>query len=134
MIRLIGSFDTVAAYTSSRCGDLTGGQTLCAQRQDDLVDPRQPALSLLDDLRLERGLGVAGHLDGDRPDLGEHGLRPPPVAGIPAVAALGLILLLPQVLVHLGLERRFEHRRGQLVEQPVRAHQLTPSALACTKS
>jgi hypothetical protein len=57
-----------------------------------------------------------------------------PFAGIPAVAALGLILLIPQVLVHLGLERRFEHRRGQLVEQPVRAHQLTPSALACTKS
>ena len=67
-----GSFDTVAVYTSSKYGDLTGGQTLCAQRQDDLVDPRQPALSLLDDLRLERGLGVAGHLDGDRPDLGEH--------------------------------------------------------------
>jgi hypothetical protein len=35
--------------------------------------PGQPVLSLLDDLRLERGLGVAGHLDGDRPDLGEHG-------------------------------------------------------------
>lgn len=70
MIRLIGSFDTVAPYTSSKGGDLTGGQTRCVQRQDDLADPGQPALSLRDDLRLERGLGVAGHLDGDRPDLG----------------------------------------------------------------
>jgi hypothetical protein len=58
----------------------------------------------------------------------------PPGAGIPAVAALGLMLLIPQVLVHLGLERRFEHRRGQLVEQRVRAHQLTASAVACTTS
>src|SRR5262249_3814610 len=64
------------AYTFSTWGDLTGGQTRCAQRQDDLVDPGQPALSVRDDLRLEGGLGVAGHLDGDRPDLGEHGLSP----------------------------------------------------------
>src|SRR5262245_21628223 len=27
VIRLIGCFDTVALYTSSTCGDLTGGQT-----------------------------------------------------------------------------------------------------------
>src|SRR6478609_7312613 len=31
VIWLIGSFDTVAPYTSSRCGYLTGGQTLCRQ-------------------------------------------------------------------------------------------------------
>jgi hypothetical protein len=40
--------------------DLPGGQALGIQRQHDLIDPGQPPLPLLDDLRLERALPVAG--------------------------------------------------------------------------
>lgn len=34
--------------------DLAGGQSFGVQRQHDLIDPGQPALPFLDDLRLER--------------------------------------------------------------------------------
>jgi len=36
-----------------------------------LVDAGQAALPLLDDLRLERAGGVAGHLHLDRPNVGQ---------------------------------------------------------------
>jgi hypothetical protein len=105
-------------------GDLTGGQSLCRQRQDDLVDTGQPALAFLDDLRVEAAVGVAGHLDLDRPDLGEYRLGAGSVAGVATTAAGRVVLVIAQVLGHLRVQCSLEHVLGQLVEQPVRADQL----------
>jgi hypothetical protein len=58
-----------------------------SQRQHHFVYPAQPTLPLLDDLRLEAVLAVAGHLDLDRTDLGQHDLGPHAVARVPASRA-----------------------------------------------
>jgi hypothetical protein len=46
---------------------LAGGEALRGQRDDQLVDPGQPALPLGDDLGLEGTVAVAGNVDLDRP-------------------------------------------------------------------
>lgn len=50
-------------------GDLARSEAFRRERQDDLVDTGEPSLSLPDDLWIERGIGIAGHLNLDRPDL-----------------------------------------------------------------
>jgi len=50
-------------------GDLTGRQPLRRQRQNNLIDTREAALTLAHDLRGERGRRVSRHLDLDRADL-----------------------------------------------------------------
>ena len=57
-------------------GDFPGNQSLCRQGQHDLIDARQPALALADDLWIERAIGVPRYLDLDRADLGEYRLGP----------------------------------------------------------
>lgn len=105
-------------------GDLAGSESLGGQRQYDLVDTGQPSLALLDDHRIEGAVGVAGHFDLDRADLGEHRLGPSPIAGIARPAPNGVVFVIAQVLGHLRIQRGFEHVLGQLVEQAVRADQL----------
>ena len=109
--------------------DLPGGQPARGQRQHDLVDPGQPPLPLLHDLRLERCVGVAGHLDLHRTDLGQHRLRPGPVAGVAAVPADRIVLVVAEMVGHLLLERGLQHPFRELVQQPVRADQLHPLLL-----
>jgi len=50
-------------------GDLTGRQPLRRQRQNNLIDTREAALTLAHDLRGERGRRVSRHLDLHRADL-----------------------------------------------------------------
>jgi len=104
-------------------GDLTGRQPLCRERQYDLIDTSQPALTLLDDLWLERAVRIARYLDLDRPDLGEHRLGPDAVTGVAAAPPHRIVLVIAQVLGHLRIQRGLEHVLGQLVEQPIRANQ-----------
>lgn len=66
-------------------GHFAGSQPPSRQAQHDVVDPVQPPLTLLDDAGLEAAVAVAGDLDLDRPDLGQHRLRAGPVARVPAV-------------------------------------------------
>ena len=51
-------------------------------------------------------------------------LRPHPVAGVAAVAADRIVLVIAEMLRHLLLQRGLQHPFGQLVQQPVRADQL----------
>ena len=105
-------------------GDLPGGQALGIQRQDDLIDPGQPPLPLLDDLRLERPVPVPGHLHLDLAGaLGQHRLGPGPVTDVPRVRVRTAVLLMPQVLGQLLVQRCFQHRLSQLLEQTVRPGQ-----------
>jgi hypothetical protein len=58
-------------------GDLTSGQPVGIQRQDDLIDPAESALPLLYDHRLKGPLPVAGDLDLDAlGELLEQPVRP----------------------------------------------------------
>ncbi len=104
--------------------DLAGRQALGIQRQHDLIDPGQPPLPLLDDLRLERAVPVAGHLDRYLPAaLGQHRLGPGPVPHVPRIITGRAVLVMTEMLGHLLIQRRLQHRLGQLPEQPVRAGQ-----------
>lgn len=60
--------------------DLAGRQPLRGKRDDHLVHAGKTLLPLLDDLRLEGTLAVAGHGYLHRADLGQHGLGPGAVA------------------------------------------------------
>ena len=104
--------------------DLPGGQSLGGQRQHDLIDAGQPTLTLLHDHRIKVTVGVSRYLDLDRPDLGKHRLRSAAVAGIAAAAPGRVMLVIAQVLGHLGIQRGLQHVLGQLIEQAVWAHQL----------
>jgi hypothetical protein len=106
---------------------LAGRQPLRRQRDDQLVHPRQPPLPLRDDLGLEAAIPVAGHLDLDRPDLGQHRLRAAPVTGVPAVTALGVVLAVAEVIGELALERGLHQPLPELCEQPAFAGQRQPA-------
>ncbi|BCL25110.1 hypothetical protein GCM10017668_69530 [Streptomyces tuirus] len=94
------------------------------QRQRHLVDPGQPPLPLPDDLRLERARSVTRHLDLDRPDVGQHGLGPAPVAGVAAAPAGRIVLLIAEVIGDLAFQRRLQDPLGQLLQQPALPGQL----------
>src|SRR6478609_3930155 len=80
-----------------------------------------------DDLGLEGAVAVAGYLDLDRADLGQHRLRPVAVAGVPAVAARGVVAVIAQVIGDLTIQRGLHQPLGQLREQPTLAGQRQPA-------
>ena len=106
---------------------LTGGQALGRQRDDQLVDTGEPPLPLGHDLRLERPVTVAGDLDLDRPDLGQHRLGPAPVAGVPAITARGVVAVVAEVVGELAFQGGLDQPLGQLGEQPALTGQLQPT-------
>jgi len=102
--------------------DLPGGQALGIQRQHHLIDTRKPPLALADDLRLKRAIPVPWNLDGHLARrLGQHRLGPGAIAHVPRRRLA--VLVMAQVLGQLLVQRRLQHRLGQLLEQPIRAGQ-----------
>jgi len=95
---------------------LAGGQALGRQRDHQLVHPGEPSLPLGHDLRLETAVPVAGHVDLHRTDLGQHRLGAVAVAGIPTVAAGGVVALVAEVIGDLTLQRRLNQPFRQLTE------------------
>src|SRR4051812_22834038 len=71
------------------------------------------------DLRLEAAVPVPRHLDLHLPGgFGQHRLRPGPVADVGGLPVLrSSVLLMLQVLAHLLVQRRLQHRLGELLEQ-----------------
>lgn len=77
-------------------------------------------MAFLDDLRLEGRCPIPGHLDLDRAGgVGQHGLGAGAVANVARPCLGRVVFLIAEVLGHLLIERGFEHRLGQLFEQPV---------------
>jgi hypothetical protein len=83
-------------------------------------------LALADGLRFEGAVTVTRHVELDGPDLGQHRLRPRAVAGVTAVAALGGVLVIAEILRHLDLQAGLEHPLRQARQQPIRADQIQP--------
>ena len=95
------------------CGALRG------QRQHHPIHAGQPALPLLHELRLKGASRVPGHLHLDRADVGQHGLRTGAVAGVAAVPACRVVLVIADVISDLTLQGGLQHPLGQLLQQPV---------------
>ncbi len=119
-----------------RSRDLPGRQASGVQREHDLVDLTESALSLLHDHRLEGALPVAGDLELDLAGgVGEHRLRPGPVPDVRRVSLTGsTVLLMAQVLGHLLVQRGLEHVLGELLEQPFGPVRDSPCSWACRTS
>ena len=81
-------------------------------------------MTLLDDLRLKRPIPVARGVDLDLADLGQHRLRAAAVARVALVAAGRRMLGVAEMILHLHLQRRFQHRLRQTTQQTAGADQL----------
>jgi hypothetical protein len=105
--------------------DLPGGQPPGGQRQDDLVDPVQAALTLAHDHRLEAGVAVSRDFDLHRADLGEHVFDRVPCGNCRCGHRPGRACH-AQVLAPLRFQGGLEHGLGQPSEQPARSDELHP--------
>ena len=74
-------------------------------------------------------VAVPGHLQLDRPDVGQHRLAGGAVAAVTRPAASRVVLLIAQVPGHLLSQRPLQHRLGHLRQQPIGAQQLGPLRL-----
>ncbi len=108
-------------------GDLPVGQPLRRQGDHQLIDPGQPPLPFGHDFRLETGITVPRHADLHRPGLSQHRLAAVAIAGITAIAARRVILLIAQMVVQLALQRALDHHLGELAQQPALTGQLQPT-------
>jgi hypothetical protein len=106
--------------------DLTGRQTFRRQRDDHRIDPVEAPLTLLHRFGFERPVTISRHVDLDRADLGDHRLGPGAVAGVVAVAAVGCVLFVADVILHLDFRTGLENLLGQIGQQAARAHQVNP--------
>jgi hypothetical protein len=79
--------------------DLAGGQALGDQGDHQVIHARQAPLPLGHDRRGEAGIPIPRHADLHRPRLGEHRFGPVPVAGVPAIPARRVMLLITQLEV-----------------------------------
>src|SRR5690242_13231834 len=68
-----------------------------------------------------------GTLMSTGPVSGDHRLGAAPVAGIPAVAALRVMLSVTQVVIQLAFQRALDDHLRQLAEQAALAGQLQPT-------
>jgi hypothetical protein len=115
-------------------GDVPVGKALRGQRQHHLIHARQPALPLAHDVRLEAALHVPGHLDLDRPDIGQHGLRPGAVAAVAAVLPRRIVLVVPEVIGDLALQGGLQHPLVNCCSSPSAPVSCMPSLRARSTS
>ncbi len=92
-------------------GDLTGTHAARVHRDDLVVEAREASLVFGDQLRIETARSIARHLDLDPSPIGRHRL-----AAI-AVPAVGPLLLLAKMVIHLRIERPFGKCLLQCIEQ-----------------
>jgi len=83
-------------------------------------------LPLLDQLRAEAAVPVAGHLDRYRSGLGQHRLLPGAVTRVTAVAPGRVVLAIAEMIIHLALDRGLHDPLGQPGQQPAFAGELQP--------
>jgi hypothetical protein len=95
--------------------DLAGRQAHGRKGDDHLVDAREPLLPLLDDLRFEGAVAVAGHCYLHGSDVGEYGLASFAVAGVAAVLADRIMLVIAELVGDLALESGLQQPLGQLL-------------------
>src|SRR3546814_17459407 len=75
-----------------------------------IIKPRKTALILGNQLRVEAAMPVAGHVD-----LELAGVRRHRLAAV-TVAAIASLLIVAQMMIHLGIERPFGQRFLQRIE------------------
>ncbi len=116
--------DLGAIYLGQMGLDFTGSQALRGQPDDHLVDAGQALLPLLDDLRLEGAVAVAGHADLHRPDISQHRLGAFTVTGVTTVLAHWIVLVIAEMTGDPTFQGALQQPLHELLEQPALAGQL----------
>ena len=104
--------------------DIPRREPAAVEREDLLVEPLKPPLTLTNDLRLEAAVAVPGSVDLHRPVLSDQRLRRAPVAGVARAAGRLQVRLIPQVVGELDLHRALHQPLRQLRKQPARPDDL----------
>ena len=99
--------------------DLAGRQAARIQRENLIVEAFKASLVLGDDLRLEGGVAVARHGNGEGAEVAFEGLGGLAVAGVAAFVAFGVVLGVAEVMGEFGLHGAFEQGFGELLEQAI---------------
>jgi hypothetical protein len=94
------------------------------EREDLLVEPLEPPLTLTNDLRLEAAVAVSRGVDLDWPVLGDQRLRCRTVAGVSRAAGRLQVRLETEVVGELDLHRALNQPLRQLRKQPARPDDL----------
>jgi hypothetical protein len=94
-----------------------------AEREDLLVEPLKPPLTLAHQPRLETAFPISGRVELHRPVLGHQRLRGRPVALVARPRRL-LMTLVTQMVSQLDLQRALDQPLGQLREQTAGADDL----------
>ena len=106
--------------------DLSSGQPLRIQRNDRVVETLDPASVFGHDLRRERALPVPGHINAHLTHIGPHRFRRRSIPLVRPELPDPITFLVAEMLIQLGIQRRFQHRLRQLSQQPVRPDQRHP--------
>ncbi|GLW57290.1 hypothetical protein Kpho01_53010 [Kitasatospora phosalacinea] len=88
---------------------------------------RRAPLPLAEQLRLEGALAVAGDVDPNRADLGQHGLRANAVARVPATGPGRVVLLVAETVRQLAFGGGLQELLRELLEQASGAGELQPA-------
>lgn len=114
------------------CRNLAGRKAFCEQRQCDRVHAPEPPPVFGDDHRIEPAVTVSGHGDLDRPSTARQ--QRLDTGAVPRVSAAGgVVFLVSEVLTHLASEHRLQHRRNELLGQPVRTRQIIATSARCPR-
>lgn len=110
--------------------DLAGRQASAATEVPVSSTRESSFLPLLDDLRFESAVAVAGHGGLHRPGVGQYGPAAGPVAGVAVIPARGVVRVMTEVVGDLALESGLQQPLGQLLQQPPSPVSCGPSAWA----
>src|SRR6187200_3262343 len=86
------------------CLDVAGREPAGVERQDHLVDLPEPPRPFRHDLRLERAIPVARHVDRDRSIRSGNRLASTAITGVARTDAGGVIAGIAELVGHLGLQ------------------------------
>jgi hypothetical protein len=111
--------------------DIPRGHPPAIERQDPLVKPLKPPLTLAHQLGLKAAIAIPRRPDLDRPVLGAQRLGRRPVALIARPARRLPMMLVSEVVSQLDLESALHQPLGQLRQQPTRPDDLLLSPRSC---
>src|SRR5690606_17802773 len=97
--------------------DVTGAHALRVERQDLVIHLRQAGLALANELRLEGAGTVAWRVNLDLAVLALQAFGRGAVAAVARATASGIVLVVAQMLVELGAQRRLHSHLHQLLRQ-----------------
>lgn len=97
--------------------DVPDGHSPCVQGDDLGVEAGEPRLPLLDELGLERPPPISRNLDRNGAHLGLEGLGGYAVSSVSNSLSIRRVLLVAEVLSHLGLEGSLDKPRRELLQE-----------------